>query len=221
MQNLNKLLLLITLTITGCATSIENRMLERGQYVEAYTSSLFKDPSARTIEHKHVLNGISTKTNGENGLIFARMMNQYMENHAQDLSYFYRFKDILKQALSDKLLNPKQYTELNDLLLFQVGKESIRSPKILEDKSINIIFPDLNTNRLKIAINELERLKSDANSNLNQYIDLYIVFLEFNDIVAVEKIKTAMRLKINSNITDSYSKPIEPKSIDQIIKYIN
>lgn len=191
------------LALAGCATSIETRMLERGQLAEAYTSTLGGYSGAKAEDKNRVVAEILSKTGGAKSTKFKEMLSNYMENHAQNQLFFAYFPDVLGQGLKDGLISSAQHLELIDQLLFQVEKESIQSPSLLQDSSIKAAFPELGRYRAKIALGEFAKLQLDPNASLNQYLPIYRLFTESKDEASAQRVRAAMRVKAEAQLKAS------------------
>lgn len=181
--------------LAGCATSIETNMLERGQFAEAYISTLSGFSGAKAEDKSRVVADILSRTGGAKSSKFKEMLASYMENHEQNLLFFTHFPDVLDQGLKDGLISSAQHLELNEQLLYQVEKESIQSPSLLQDSSIRAAFPELGRYRAKIALGEFMKLQLDPNASLNGYIPIYRLFTESKDQSSAQRVRTAMRAK--------------------------
>jgi hypothetical protein len=190
----------ITFAITGCATSVESRLLKRGDLAEAYVFNVSGGIDSKAEEKNRVIDEILSKTGGAKDEKFQDMLTKYMNGRRHDESFFSTFLHILDQALKDRLISSSQFVDLKDKLLYMVAKASIDSPNILQNKIIKDAFPELKKVRVNIALGELMKLKIEVDASLSRYIPIYIMFKELNDEAATEQVRLAMHEKAQSQL---------------------
>lgn len=190
----------VAFAITGCATSVESRLLKRGDLAEAYVFNVSGSVGSKAEEKKRIIEEILGKTGGAKDGKFQEMLAIYMDGRSHDESFFVTFPNVLNQGLKDGLISSSQYSNLKDQLLYLVAKESIKSPDILHNSIIVNSFPELNIFRVKIALGELMKLQLEPSASLSQYIPIYIMFKDLKDEASTERVRVAMHEKALSQL---------------------
>jgi len=199
---MEKLLVCLALAVSlvGCAVTLESRMLERGELVEAYVLNADATSGSKAEAKSRVVAEILNKTSGAKGTKFKELLVTYIENQAQNEWLFLTLPQLLTQGEKDGLISSAQHSELNDQVLYLLGKASIESPSMLNNPTIQVAYPELSRYRSKIAIGEFEKLQVDPNASLKKYIPIYRLFSESNDGVSTQRVLKAMRIKAENQL---------------------
>ena len=212
--------LVAILTLAGCATSVETRMIERGELAEVYVFSVSGDHGATDSEKSRVVSEILSETGGAKGTKFIELLSRYMETiHHSDV-FFLSFPQVLTKAEKDGLISSSQHTELSDQMLYLLEKESIQSPRLQANSSIKSAYPEFGRYRTKIAMGEFDKLQADPNSSLEQYIPIYRLFSESKNEASALRVLTAMRVKAEAQLKASNETATNVVSVQPIFDYI-
>ena len=212
--------LALVVSLVGCAVNIESRMLERGDFVEAYVLNADATSGAKADAKSRVVAEILNKTGGAKGTKFKELLVTYIENQAQNEWLFSALPQLLAQGEKDGLISSSQHLELNDQVLYLLGKASIESPSILKNPTIQVAYPELSRYRAKIAIGEFEKLQVDPNASLKQYIPIYRLFSESNDGVSTQRVLKAMRVKAENQLKSDELATSSVTSFEPFFEYI-
>lgn len=212
--------LIAALVLAGCATSMERRLLEQGDLVEAYATAVKGYAGQKADEKSGVISEVLSKTGGDKGTKFMAMLKAHIENHVVNEWYFANFPGVLLQAKKDGLISSAQQTDAYDLLQLQIEKASIHSPFLLENTAIKAAFPALGRHRAKIAQAAFERIQLDRNISIEQYFPIYRLFADSKDEASAERVRVAMRQKAEDKLNAGKETAPSLSLIQPILEYV-
>jgi hypothetical protein len=212
------IILASAIALVGCATSMESRLLKRGQLIDAYYAVVMNAYTSSSSEKDNVIDVIFSKTGGAKEENFSNLLLESIDNNPKHIRFYLEYKKIINQAYKDGLISNMQLSNLNNYLTFSIEKESIQKPDLIT-KEIKYNFPKVGQNIEKIALIELNNLEFNQNSELNLYIPIYQVLKESKNYESIQRIEKTIQQK-SKFLLEKTTGNDSLESINPILNYI-